>query len=450
MLASRTMRGSGQTVPVTAPEGRAILARVVRRLIPFAFVCYVVAYIDRVNIGFASQELQRDLGLSDAAYGLGGGLFFLGYCLFEIPSNLILERVGARLWIARIMICWGIVSMAMMFVTGQTSFYVMRIVLGIAEAGFFPGMVLYLTYWVPAGERARTGALFMTAAPVAVLVGAPVSEALLKLDGRLGLAGWQWLFLVEGLPAVVLGVIALWYLTDTPEQAGWLPPKQRDWLATLMADERRARAAQHTGSHLAALLDGRVLLICLIYFLNTLVTYGVFLWLPRILRDASGLRGMALSGITAIPFAAALVGMVLIGRHSDRTGERKGHVAACAIVGAIGLGLAAAFQHNVAMIVFSFAICQVGQRSVQGVFWAIPPIVLGGTAAAAGIALINSIGNLGGFVGPTVMGWLRGTSGDYSSGLLVLAAALVVEAALVMSLRLGKRRDSRQSVVASR
>ena len=208
---------------VGTEEGRAVIARVVRRLVPFIFLCYVVAYIDRVNIGFATNELQRDLGLSDAAYGLGGGLFFLGYCLFEIPSNLILERVGARIWIARIMIGWGLVSMATMFVVGQWSFYAMRVILGIAEAGFFPGMVLYLTYWVPSAERARTGALFMTAAPVAVLIGAPVSEALLGLDGYLGLAGWQWLFLVEGLPAVVLGVVALVFLTDRPEESAVAP-----------------------------------------------------------------------------------------------------------------------------------------------------------------------------------------------------------------------------------
>jgi ACS family tartrate transporter-like MFS transporter len=416
--------------------GPATVARVIRRLIPFIFLCYVVAYIDRVNIGFATEELQRDLGLSDAAYGLGGGLFFLGYCLFEIPSNLIMDRVGARLWIARIMIGWGIISMAMMFVVGQSSFYAMRVLLGIAEAGFFPGMVLYLTYWIPAADRARAGALFMTAAPVAVLVGAPLSESLLSLDGWLGLAGWQWLFLVEGFPAVVLGVIALVFLTDRPEQATWLSAGEREWLGRTMAEERRLRHAHHPGSHLAALLNGRVLLICFIYFLNTLVTYGVFLWLPRILRDASGYRGLSLSAITSIPFVVALVGMVLIGRHSDRTGERKWHVAACALTGAAGLLIAAAAGNNVPLIVFSFALSQLGQRSVQGVFWAIPPIFLAGTAAAAGIALINSIGNLGGFVGPTVMGWLRGQSGAYSQGLLVLAGALILEAILVISLKL--------------
>jgi ACS family tartrate transporter-like MFS transporter len=419
-----------------ADAGRDVIRRAIRRLIPFIFLCYVVAYIDRVNIGFAATELQRDLGLSDAAYGLGGGLFFLGYCLFEIPSNVMLERVGARLWIARIMIGWGLVSMGMVFVTGTGSFYVMRILLGIAEAGFFPGIVLYLTYWIPASERARAGALFMTAAPVAVLLGAPLSAALMKLDGRLGLLGWQWLFLGEGLPAVVLGLIASRFLTDGPEHAHWLERRDREWLSATMRRERTERAARHPGATLSAVLGGRTWLLCFVYFLNTIVTYGVFLWLPKILGDVSGFTGFTLGAITAIPFSVALVGMVVIGRHSDRTGERKSHVAACALTGALGLVLAATSQHNVALVVLSFTLSQLGQRSVMSVFWAIPPMFLGGTAAAAGIALINSIGNLGGFVGPTVVGWLRGSSGSYTSGLLVLAAALVIEAVVVMMLPL--------------
>jgi ACS family tartrate transporter-like MFS transporter len=426
------------SAPAGLADGPAALAHVIRRLIPFIFLCYVVAYVDRVNIGFAATELKRDLGLSDFAFGFGGGLFFLGYCLFEIPSNLILERVGARRWIARILIGWGLVSMATMFASGTWSFYILRVLLGIAEAGFFPGVVLYLTYWVPAAERARTGALFMTAAPVAVLIGAPVSEALLSLDGWWGLAGWQWLFVIEGLPAVILGDIAVRFLTDRPEQAHWLPEGQRAWLTMTMSRERAERAAHQGHSELRALFNGRVLLICFIYFLNTVVTYGVFLWLPTILREASGYRGWKLSAITAGPFIVALVGMVLVGRHSDRTRERKGHLATCALTGAFGLALAASFPKHVPMIVFSFAVSQLGQRSVQGVFWAIPPMFLVGTAAAAGIALINSIGNLGGFVGPTVMGWLRGWTGSYSSGLLVLSAALVLEATLVMTLRLPK------------
>ena len=248
---------------------RAVIDRVARRLIPFAFVCYVVAYIDRVNIGFAATALQRDLGLSATAYGIGAGLFFLGYCTFEIPSNLILARVGARRWIARILIGWGLVSMGMMFVTDTTSFYIARMLLGIAEAGFFPGMVLYLTLWIPAADRARTGALFMMAAPIAVIVGAPVSEALLQLHGWGGLRGWQWLFVVEGLPAVVLGVLALRVLTDTPEQADWLPPDQRAWLVATLRREQAARVAHHEGSLLRTLFAPRVWQLTTVYFLNT-------------------------------------------------------------------------------------------------------------------------------------------------------------------------------------
>ena len=416
-----------------------VVKRVTRRLIPFAFLCYVVAYIDRVNIGFAATALQRDLGLSDAAYGVGAGLFFLGYCLFEIPSNLILERVGARRWMARIMVLWGLVSMGTMFVTDTTTFYVARVLLGIAEAGFFPGMVLYLTYWIPAAERARTGALFMMAAPIAMIVGAPASEALLKLDGLGGLRGWQWLFVVEGLPAVILGVAALWVLTDRPEQATWLSAPERAWLADTMRRERADLPGSHQGSLLRSLSSGKVWLLAAIYFLNALVTYGIFLWLPRILRESSGLDGFALSAITAVPFAAALIGMVVIGRHSDRTGERKWHVAGCAITAAAGLLVAVAFQSSLPLLVLGFSLSQLGQRSILSVFWAIPPMFLGGAAAAAGIALINSIGNLGGAVGPSVMGWLREDTSSYSAGLLVLAGVLVLEAVLVISLRLPGR-----------
>jgi ACS family tartrate transporter-like MFS transporter len=383
---------------------RRVFGRVLGRIVPFMFLCYVVAYLDRVNIGFAAADMQRDLGMSDAVYGLGAGLFFFGYFLFEVPSNLILERVGARLWMARIMVVWGLVSMAMMFVVGEWSFYALRVLLGLAEAGFFPGMILYLTYWVPARQRAKAGALCMMAAPVAMVIGAPLSEGLLKLDGRLGLHGWQWLFLLEGLPAVVLGAVALYYLTDRPEGASWLPQEDREWLSREMERERAERMAHQHGSAFASLRS------------------------PK--------EGFKLSAITAIPFVVALVGMVLIGRHSDRTGERKKHVAACAGTASLGLVLAALAGNNVPAIVLSFTLSQLGQRSVQGVFWAIPPLFLGGTAAAAGIALINAVGNLGGFFGPSLMGFLRERSEGYSAGLLVLAAALATQALLVLSLRL--------------
>ncbi len=415
--------------------GTAVLSRVTRRLAGFGFICYVVAYLDRVNIGFAASALRHDLHLSGSAYGVGAGLFFVGYCLFEIPSNLILERVGARLWIARIMILWGLVSIATMFVRGGATFYAARVLLGVAEAGFFPGMVLYLTYWIPASDRARVGALFMTAAPVSFIIGAPVSDGLLRLDGTLGLHGWQWLFVAEGLPAVLLGVAALFVLTDRPEQAAWLAPDERAWLVRRMEEDRASRRAAR-GSMTAAFAAPKVWLLSTVYFLNTLVTYGVFLWFPTILRDAAGGGGMRLTLLSAIPFAAALIAMVLIGRHSDRTGERKGHVAACALTGAAGLVVAILFPRNVPLLIAGFTLSQVGQRSVMSVFWAMPPILLAGTAAAAGIALINAVGNLGGFVGPTVMGALRQGTGAYTVGLIVLACALVVESALVMNIRL--------------
>ncbi len=427
------------SVEESAGYRREVIGRVTRRLIPFAFICYVVAYIDRVNIGFAASVLQHDLGLTDAEFGYGAGLFFVGYFLFEVPSNLMLERVGARRWIARILIGWGIVSMAMIFVWDVWSFYAARVLLGIAEAGFFPGIVLYLTYWIPAADRARAGALFMMAAPVAIIIGAPISNRLLALHGALGLHGWQWLFLIEGLPAVLLGFVALRALTDYPSDAGWLTDTQREWLIRTMDAEKERRAAVGHTSIVRSLRSGRVWLLCGVYFLNTIVTYGIFLWLPKMLTEAAGGRqSFGLSVMTTLPFAAALVAMFLVGRHSDRTGERKYHVAACAMTAAAGLVLAVVFRSNLWLVVLSFTLSQIGQRSVQGVFWAIPPIFLGGTAAAACIGLINAIGNLGGAVGPSIMGALRQATGSYSQGLLVLASALVIETAIVISLRLPK------------
>ncbi len=442
------MQAVQQAVPVTPADGAAVVSRVIRRLIPFIFCCYVVAYVDRVNIGFAARDLQRDLGLSDTAYGVGAGLFFFGYFLFEIPSNLMLQRMGARLWIARIMIVWGLVSMATLFVSDQWTFYGSRVLLGLAEAGFFPGVILYLTYWIPAAYRARAGALFMMAIPISVVIGSPISESLLKLHGTLGLKGWQWLFVGEGLPAVILGIATLWFLTDKPEHATWLSAPDREWLIAEMDQERREKAERlsHAEAHsLASMMTGKVWLLCTIYFLQSLVTYGLFLWLPTILRDVSGYTGFALSAITMVPFLAALVGMILIGRHSDRTGERKWHAAACALTAAVGITLAAFSQHSTLLIVLAFMLSQVGQRSILSVFWAIPPMFLGGTGAAASIALINSIGNLGGAVGPTVVGWLRTGRQSYTAGLLVLAAALIIQALLISLLRLPPRTNPKHA-----
>jgi ACS family tartrate transporter-like MFS transporter len=334
-------------------------------------------------------------------------------------------------------------------VHGATSFYVLRIALGIAEAGFFPGMVLYLTYWIPARHRARTGALFMTAIPVAMMVGAPISKALLDLDGLAlfgrPLHGWQWLFLVEGLPAVFLGAFALLRLTDRPEEAAWLAPDDRQWLTEEMARERDARAT-HVHTHaLKALTNPKVLALCFFYFLNNTATYGVFFFLNKILREASGYSGWRLVSIEMLPFAVALVGMILIGRHSDRTGERKKHVAACALTAATGLLLVTLFPDNLTMIVFAFTLSQLGQRALLGVFWAIPPMFLGAAAAATGIATINAVGNLGGALGPSLMGYLWDASAGYTLGLSLLAVALIGEAVIVLSLRLPERDRPTQS-----
>jgi len=420
----------------SADRGRRVLARVQRRFIPFAFICYVVAYIDRVNVGFVATELQTQLGIGATGYGVAAGLFFLGYCLFEIPSNLILERVGARRWIARIMIGWGLVSMATMFVWDGPTFMVARVVLGIAEAGFFPGMVLFMTYWFPASERARTGALFMMASPIAVIIGAPMSMAILRLDGAFGLEGWQWLFLIEGAPAVILGVLALFVLTDRPEDARWLSTEDRDWLTRTMADDRAKRQATGITSVRHGFMNPQLWLLCGVFFLNSIVNYGIFLWLPKLLADVTGAEGFTLSAITSVPFIVALGAMVLVGRHSDRTGERRWYVAGCALANAVGLLIAVSFQQNIFLLVLGFTISQMALRSLAGVFWAMPPALLGGAAAAAGIALINSLGNIGGFVGPSLIGWLLDVTGSYTQGLLALTIVLIAQALLVLRVRL--------------
>jgi sugar phosphate permease len=418
-----------QTAPV---DERRVMARVARRFIPLAFACYVIAYLDRVNVGFVAGELQRDLGLSASGYGIAAGLFFLGYCVCEVPSNLILERVGARRWIARIMITWGLVAMATTFVHSAASFMVARVLLGVAEAGFFPGIILFFTYWFPASDRARTGALFMAASPIAVIVGAPLSTWILRLDGAAGLRGWQWLFLIEGLPAVVLGVVVLAVLTDRPEEAHWLGPGEREWLTQRMAADRAARTRAGELGTVEVLAAPGLWLLCAVFFLNSIVNYGMFLWLPKLLADVTHLKGYALSVTTAIPFAAALAAMVLIGRASDRRGERRRFVAGCALATAVGLVVAVLCQRQTVLLVAGFAIAQMALRSLAGVFWALPPEVLGPRDAAVGIGLINAIGGAGGFVGPTLIGVLLDATGGYAGGLLVLTAVLVLEAYLVL------------------
>jgi ACS family tartrate transporter-like MFS transporter len=434
-----TAPAPGDAAAADEEIGRRAIARVRRRLIPFMFLLYIVAYLDRINIGFAALQMNRDLGFSDAVYGLGAGIFFLGYVIFEIPSNLILHRVGARRWIARIMISWGLVSAAMLLVASVPVFYGMRFLLGVTEAGFFPGMLLYLTRWFPTRDRARAVASFMTATAVAGLIGGPVSGALLAMEGAWGLAGWQWLFLLEGLPAVVLGVVVWKYLTEGPEDAEWLPAEERAWLIARLQRERQTLEAQEHFSVTRALTSGRIWTLGLLYFLLITAMYGVAFWLPQIIRNLSGLGDFAVGLISAVPYLVAALCMVPVAKHSDATGERRWHVAVPAAFGSLAMiGSAMADSPFLALVLLSCA--AIGIWSALGPCWALPMSVLTGPAAAAGLALINSIGNVGGFVGPSLVGYARQATNSFAGGLFVIAASLF--GAAVVALLVPKSPDA--------
>jgi ACS family tartrate transporter-like MFS transporter len=417
----------------------AVVRRLTWRLVPFLFLLYIVAYLDRINVGFAALQMRQQLAFTDAVYGLGAGMFFAGYFFFQVPSNLALQRVGARRWIALLMMLWGVVSAAMVFVSGPRSFYLLRFLLGAAEAGFFPGVILYLKNWFPARARARTVARFMTAAPLSGVVGGPLSGALLGLHPGLhltpGLAGWQWMFLIEGIPAVLLGAVVFAYLVDRPEEARWLPREERDWLVETL---RRERAEVTGGAGVfAALRSGRIWMLALVYFgLNT-VSYGVSLWLPTLIRSLSGVSNLMIGVLSAIPYVAAAAAMVAVGLHSDRSGERRWHTAAPAFAGALAL-TGAAYSTSVGPAILAISVAVLGVFSMMGPFWAMPTGLLSGTAAAAGIAFINSVGNLGGFVGPYVIGLVRTSTGQFKGGLLLVSAALAASGAVALMVRSGR------------
>lgn len=410
---------------------RKVLNKVTWHLIPLLFALYIIAYLDRVNVGFAALQMNPDLSFSPTIYGIGSGIFFLGYFLFEIPSNLILERIGARVWIARIVITWGIIAAAMMFVKTPLSFYLLRFCLGIAEAGFFPGIILYLTYWFPTVHRAKTVALFMTATAIAGVVGSPVSGLLLTLHGIMGLAGWQWLFLLEGLPAIFLGFVALRYLCDRPEQAEWLEPEELLWLQERLQSEYEHKTRRKSYTLPQALVNPKVWLLSLIYFTLVIGVYGISFWLPQIVKGFSGLSNLWVGFISGIPYLVGASGMIFIGSHSDKTGERYAHVAIPAFIGAFGLVLSAYFHDSITALV-TLSVAALGIWGALGPFWALPTAFLTGTAAAGSYALINSVGNLGGFVGPYVIGTLKDATHSFTSGLLVLAAALLVGGILTL------------------
>lgn len=410
-------------------QARAI-ARVRRRLIPFLALLYFVAYLDRLNVGFAALQMNAALGFSSRVYGFGAGIFFLGYFLFEVPSNLALARVGARVWIARIAIVWGVVSIATMFVTGPMSFYAARFLLGAAEAGFFPGIVFYFTRWFPGPERARAVAHFSMASMAAGIFGAPLSGSFLSLKGTWGLGGWQWLFLMEGVPAVVLGLVALWYLTDGPERATWLPADERAWLIDAMNREHASSPRPEAHTLRAGLLDRSVWHLAIVMFLIVTSGYGFSFFLPQIVQAVSHGSDLAVGFWTAVPFSAAAVAMAIVAAHSDRTGERRWHVAACAWTAALGLASASLVSGPLTSLMM-LSVAAMGLYSATPPFWSLPTAFLRGDGAAAGIALINSIGNLGGFMGPLLMGWCRDMSGDFLIGLRVLALAALLSGLLV-------------------
>jgi ACS family tartrate transporter-like MFS transporter len=397
------------------------MVKVAWRIVPLIVLIYFVAYIDRTNVGFAAISMNKDLGFSAYAYGWGAGIFFIGYFFFEVPSNIILHRVGARVWIARIMITWGIASGVMMFVTGIKSFLVLRFLLGVAEAGFFPGVLLYFTYWFPAAYRARVVSALFLAVPGSNAVAAAVSGAILQLDGVWGLAGWKWMFFLESVPALLLAPVVLLVLTDKPAVATWLGRDEREWLEERLLKERNALERVHKPLTLSqALTDKRVLGLASIYLANVSATYGITFFLPLIVKS-HGLSNVTTGLVAAAPYTVGAAGMMLWAYSSDRTGERRWHLIVASLLGAIGL-LAAGESRSLYGAIAAMSLASVGLYACKPCFWPLPSTFLSGTAAAGGIALVNAIGNLGGFVGPYGVGLIRDRTQSYGAGLDFLAA----------------------------
>src|SRR6266511_798971 len=435
------------SVAVRADELPVItLRKVTWRLIPFLFLLYVIAWLDRVNVGFAGLEMNADLGFSSTVFGFGSGIFFLGYCLFEIPSNVILERVGARLWIARIMITWGVISAGLMFVRTPPLFYLLRFLLGVAEAGFFPGVIYYLSQWYHAAHRARAIAAFITAVPVTGLIGGPLSGALLGLDGIYGLKGWQWLFFLEGLPAVVLGGSVIFYLNDRPETTHWLAPAERDWLVETLATERKACLLRPDIR--VALTDGTVWKLGIIFLLVAAGFYGYSFWAPLIIKSLTGLSnfkvGLVLSAISAV----TILSMLLNSYHSDRTGERAIHIAVPLFVMGAGL-IGCALLHQPVLAIIALALVPLGHCASYGPFWSMPTQFFTGSAAAAGIALVTMIANVGSFAGPPLIGVLKAGTGTHTIAFALLGGLAVIAALLALKIGPAPARSREQAAVAS-
>lgn len=417
------------TGALALPEESKLLRKVGWRLIPLLMICFIVAYFDRVNISFAKLQMQSQLGFSDAAYGLGASMFFVGYLLCEIPSNMILVRVGPRRWIARIMITWGIASAATLFVRTESAFYALRFVLGVLEAGFVPGVIYFFTQWFPARQRARIHSFFFGASALSGIIGGPLSGGVVKyMDGLHGLAGWQWLFLVEGIPSVLLGIVVLFVLDDRIDDAKWLSAQEK---ASLSAAIKSDHKSADTSSFYAALRMPVTYMLSLIYLALCMGIYGIFFWMPQLVKSAGNADPFEIGLITTLPYIAAIVGTLLIGRSSDKTGERRWHLTGCVLAGLVGYAISASFGSSVVMLVLGLAIATTGLIASFALFWVFPPRVLGGVAAAGGIALINSIGQIGGVIAPYMVGKVKDVTGSASMGLYAIALVCAVAAALI-------------------
>ena len=411
---------------LTAAQQKALFARISWRLLPLVVVSYLMAYIDRTNISFAALTMNKDLGFSAYLYGWGAGIFFIGYALFEVPSNLILERVGARVWIARIMFTWGLISALMATVSGPTSFLVLRFLLGVAEAGFFPGIILYFTYWYPAAYRARVISMLYVAVPISNTIASLISGAILGMDGTLGLRGWQWMFILEAIPALLLAGVVLKAMTDRPSKAAWLSGAEREWLEHTLQTERARIESAGRMSLLDALKDPRVLALCAIYFTSVTASYGITFFLPQIVKGL-GLSNTMTGFVTAIPYTIGVIGLFAWGYSSDRRNERRWHLIASTGLAAVGFVAVGALTGSFWAIA-AMAVVTMGLYGSRPSFWPMPSMFLTGAAAAAGIALINSVGNLGGYVGPFIVGWIKDRTNSFEMALYFLAACAFASA----------------------
>ncbi|HYM79128.1 MAG TPA: MFS transporter [Candidatus Dormibacteraeota bacterium] len=423
------------TKTTAAPEPEIALRarnRIASRLLPFLFLLYVIAFLDRMNIGAAALQMPQDLGFSERVIGMGAGVFFLGYFLLEIPGALIAERWSARRWIARIMISWGLVTVLMAFIHTSRQFYVVRFLVGAAEAGFFPGVIVYLTHWFRYGDRAKAVAFFYAANPLSYVIGSPLAGLLLGLSW-LGMRGWRWLFIIEGIPAVVLGLITIWYLTDWPHQAKWLPADEKSWITTELQNEKEAKNRRHSYRVWEALRHRDVILLTVCYFCAMTGSYGIAFWLPTILKRLSGKSDLKVTLLAALPYIAAFLTQQVNGWHSDRTRERRWHAAIPVFVCGLALACAVLFRSNLVMSVGLFVVAGGAFYGFQPVFWTVPTLFLSESAAAASIGLINAVGNLGGFVGPYVIGYLVNRTHSFSPGLLYLVASLFLSGSLMLA-----------------